>query len=126
MRREINGEVNDDAGKQNCVESGKGITRKGGNVDEEANQAPRPEKKRDWDEELQSKNAKRIEESRENRHRISAGSVRHVIHIAMQSLEKAEVAEVGVVAPIVCPVAEVQSEIRKQSQADEKNCEGDI
>ena len=107
MRREINGEVNDDAGKQNCVESGKWITRKGGNVDEEANQAPRPEKKRDWDEELQSKNAKRIEESSKNRHGVSAGSVRHVIHIAMQSLEKAEVAEVGVVAPIVRPITEV-------------------
>jgi len=105
------------------VESGKWTTRKGGNVDEEANQAPRPEKKRERDEELQSQNVERIKESRENRHGVSAGSVGHVVSVSAQGFEESQIAEVGVVTPIVCPVAEVNAEIRKDCQANEEHRE---
>lgn len=126
MRREINGEVNNDEGKQSRLRSGERKTRKGGNVFEEANQTPRPEKKREWEEEFKSKHAERIEESRENRHRISAGSVRHVVGVAAQGFEKSQIAEVRVVAPVVCPVAEVDAEVGEHAQANEEDRERKI
>lgn len=121
MRREIDGKVNDDEGEESRLESGKWKSRKRGEVEEEANQAPRPEKKREREENLQSKNAERIEESSEDRHGVSARCVRHVVDVSAQGFEKSQIAEVRVVAPIVCPVAEVDAEVGEHPQADEKN-----
>lgn len=103
------------------MESRKRISRKGGEVEEETNQAPSPEQKREREEELKSQDSKRIEESRENGHGVSTGSVGHVVEIAAQSFEKSQIAEVGVVAPIVCPVAEINAEIGEHPQADEED-----
>lgn len=108
------------------MESGKWKSRKGGEVEEEANQAPRPEKKREREENLQSKNAERIEESREDRHGVSARCVRHVVDVSAQGFEKSQIAEVGVVTPVVCPVAEVDAEVSKDAQADEEDRERKI
>ena len=126
MRREVNRKVNDDEGEESRLESGKWKSRKGGEVEEEANQAPRPEKKREREENLQSKNAERIEESREDRHGVSARCVRHVVDVSAQGFEKSQIAEVGVVTPVVCPVAEVDAEVSKDAQADEEDRERKI